>query len=303
MAHDKSRKLDATVARIQARWADLTTDPEVQAQRLERALASFRSALAVSPERPMAWNAYGRSLATANRRDEALASVERSLSLDPQFPATYLLGARIRPDVEILGLAAEQQVAHAASHQVALVALVLEPVQHFQRAGTDVGARNYVLGPGDSDGLQRSRVDIALIDHSIFACPLIAGGYNITALSSIQCSCRSLRLAVRTPASHAGNRGSIPLGSAISMRAVTRSLFRDLYPISLAATPLAGRRSPARILLAHAGKKTGKSGLPPLVATGSSRAGNAGWSVPDSGADRCASHRTAALRSNRQRSR
>ena len=49
---------------------------------------------------------------------------------------------------------------------------------------------------------------------------------------------RSLRLAVRTPASHVGNRGSSPLGSAISMpfrfsgaasRPISPSYFRDRF--------------------------------------------------------------------------
>jgi hypothetical protein len=47
------------------------------------------------------------------------------------------------------------------------------------------------------------------------------------------------------------------------MRVVTGSVFRYLYPISLAATTVAGQRSPARILLAHAGKKQENLACPP----------------------------------------
>ena len=87
------------LGRVQARWADLTEDPAARAARLERALASLRAAVSLSPGRPIAWNAYGSTLAIADRHEEALEAFERSRDLDPRFPETYLLGARIQDEL------------------------------------------------------------------------------------------------------------------------------------------------------------------------------------------------------------
>ena len=51
-------------------------------------------------------------------------------------------------DVEVLGPAAEQQVAHAAPHQVGEEPVVLQPVHDLQRVGVDVLAGHVVLGAG-----------------------------------------------------------------------------------------------------------------------------------------------------------
>mgnify|MGYP000884841574 CR=1 FL=1 len=53
-----------------------------------------------------------------------------------------LFGRGAGGDVEILGLASEQQVAHRAAHQIRLEARLVEPIQHPQRARTDVLAGN-----------------------------------------------------------------------------------------------------------------------------------------------------------------
>jgi tetratricopeptide (TPR) repeat protein len=87
------------LGRVQAHWADQTEDPAAREERIGRALANFRDALALSPGRTIAWNAYGSALAIAKRREEALASFEHSLALDPRFAETYLLGARIQAEL------------------------------------------------------------------------------------------------------------------------------------------------------------------------------------------------------------
>ena len=60
--------------------------------------------------------------------------------------APDLVRARVGPDVEILGLAAEQQVTHAAAHQIGRVPGVGQPVQHLERVGVDIRARDAMRG-------------------------------------------------------------------------------------------------------------------------------------------------------------
>src|SRR3546814_6539307 len=52
-------------------------------------------------------------------------------------------------DVEVLGMAADHQVAHGAADQEGLVAAFAQAVEHAQRIGTDVLARNRMLVPRD----------------------------------------------------------------------------------------------------------------------------------------------------------
>ncbi|MNV16331.1 hypothetical protein D3C71_1070870 [compost metagenome] len=56
-----------------------------------------------------------------------------------------LLGRGIGGHVEVLGVAADQQVAHGASHQVAGEPGITQPVQHAQGVGADVLAGDGVL--------------------------------------------------------------------------------------------------------------------------------------------------------------
>ncbi len=56
-----------------------------------------------------------------------------------------LVGMRAGGDVEVLGMQAEQQVAHRAADEESLEAGVPQPVQHLQRVGRDVRARDRVL--------------------------------------------------------------------------------------------------------------------------------------------------------------
>jgi hypothetical protein len=49
-------------------------------------------------------------------------------------------------DVEILGLAREHQVAHAASHQVGFVAGACQAIENLENVGVDIAARDGMLG-------------------------------------------------------------------------------------------------------------------------------------------------------------
>jgi hypothetical protein len=69
---------------------------------------------------------------------------------------------RIGRDVEILGLDVEQQIAHRAADQEALVAGILEAVENLERGRRDVGAGDVVLAAGVDPGLRRAGLDSGL---------------------------------------------------------------------------------------------------------------------------------------------
>ena len=54
---------------------------------------------------------------------------------------------RARADVEILGRAAEQQVAHAAAHEISGIAEIGKPIEYLDRVGVDIFAGNAMLRP------------------------------------------------------------------------------------------------------------------------------------------------------------
>ena len=58
----------------------------------------------------------------------------------------------VRPDVEILRLAAEQQVAHAAANEIGDVVVVLKPVQDAERVRIDVPPRDRMSLARDDHG-------------------------------------------------------------------------------------------------------------------------------------------------------
>ena len=66
---------------------------------------------------------------------------------DPAVPEQLLdlIRMRRRADVEVLGPAPEQEVANAAADQIGDVVGLPQPVEHFQRVGVDVAARERVL--------------------------------------------------------------------------------------------------------------------------------------------------------------
>jgi hypothetical protein len=56
----------------------------------------------------------------------------------------HLVGARARCEVEVLGLAAKHQVAHAAAHEVGRMAVPVEAANHFRGVRVDEPTRNRV---------------------------------------------------------------------------------------------------------------------------------------------------------------
>jgi len=60
---------------------------------------------------------------------------------------------RIRPDVEVLRPAAEDQVPDAAADEIRDVVVLLEPVQDAQRVRIDVTSRNRMALAGNNDRL------------------------------------------------------------------------------------------------------------------------------------------------------
>ena len=72
---------------------------------------------------------------------------------DPAVPEQPLdlVGVRRRADVEVLRTAAEQQIAHAAAHEVGDVVVLVETIENLQRVGIDMSARDRVFGARDDD--------------------------------------------------------------------------------------------------------------------------------------------------------
>lgn len=81
----------ANLARLYRSWADLSEDPAARQERLEQSVAMYDIAVRLSPNAAHLWNERGNALMAAGRAEEALASFEHSLSLDPLFDQTHLL--------------------------------------------------------------------------------------------------------------------------------------------------------------------------------------------------------------------
>jgi len=84
----------ANLARLYKEWAILTADRTTRFDRLRISIGHYQDSLELSSGRPKLWNEYGDTLARIEKYDQALASYEHSLSLDPSYYETYLLMAR-----------------------------------------------------------------------------------------------------------------------------------------------------------------------------------------------------------------
>ena len=58
---------------------------------------------------------------------------------------------RARADVEVLRAAAENQVAHAAAHEIGDMAVLLEPLQDAERVRVNVPSRDRMICARDND--------------------------------------------------------------------------------------------------------------------------------------------------------
>jgi hypothetical protein len=65
----------------------------------------------------------------------------------------HFLGGGIGRDVEILGLAAQQDVSYAAAHEVCFIARFVQAMQNFLGGFADNRAGDVVLVPGDFPSL------------------------------------------------------------------------------------------------------------------------------------------------------
>ncbi len=80
---------------------------------------------------------------------------------DPAVPKELLDLMRMRrcPDVEILRMAIQQEIADAPADQIRDVVMLVEPVKNFEGAGIDVSARDRV-GRTRDDGRLRHRTAV-----------------------------------------------------------------------------------------------------------------------------------------------
>ena len=67
--------------------------------------------------------------------------------------ALHLIGVRRCADVEILWGALEQQIAHAAAHQIRHMIELPQAVKNLQRVGVDVAAGDRMLAAGNYYGI------------------------------------------------------------------------------------------------------------------------------------------------------
>jgi tetratricopeptide (TPR) repeat protein len=84
----------ANLARLYRTWADLMAGDPVQRQEmLQKSIEMYDKAVMLSPNAAHLWNERGNALAAEGDDTQALASYEKSLSIDKLFDQTYLLMA------------------------------------------------------------------------------------------------------------------------------------------------------------------------------------------------------------------
>jgi predicted Zn-dependent protease len=86
----------ANLARLYRTWADLVAnDPAQRQEMLLKSIAMYDKAVMLSPNAAHLWNERGNAFAADGDDMEALASYEKSLSIDKLFDQTYLLLADV----------------------------------------------------------------------------------------------------------------------------------------------------------------------------------------------------------------
>jgi tetratricopeptide (TPR) repeat protein len=86
----------ANLARLYRTWADLVSnDPQQRQAMLDKSIAMYDKAVMLSPNAAHLWNERGNAFAADGDDTEALASYEKSLSIDKLFDQTYLLMADV----------------------------------------------------------------------------------------------------------------------------------------------------------------------------------------------------------------
>jgi tetratricopeptide (TPR) repeat protein len=86
----------ANLARLYRTWADLVaSDPAQRQEMLQKSIAMYDKAVMLSPNAAHLWNERGNAFAADGDDTQALASYEKSLSIDKLFDQTYLLMADV----------------------------------------------------------------------------------------------------------------------------------------------------------------------------------------------------------------
>jgi len=81
----------ANLARLYRTWAELlTADPAVRETMLDKSIAMYDKAVTLSPNAAHLWNERGNAFAAVGADEDALASFEKSLSIDQLFDQTYV---------------------------------------------------------------------------------------------------------------------------------------------------------------------------------------------------------------------
>jgi tetratricopeptide (TPR) repeat protein len=103
----------ANLGRLYKNWADLSTEPEKRAERLDQSISYYEQASTLSPQNTIVWN----ELATVylyqiGDMAKAWETIERSLGLDERFDQTHMIaGDAWLRETELVGqqLATKQQ--------------------------------------------------------------------------------------------------------------------------------------------------------------------------------------------------
>ncbi|HIC95117.1 TPA: tetratricopeptide repeat protein, partial [Candidatus Bipolaricaulota bacterium] len=80
----------ANLARLYQAWGQLAVDPQVRAEKLNRALEYYREATQLSPNAAHLYNEWGWTYFIMGDYDRALEKYQISLSLDQEFDQTYM---------------------------------------------------------------------------------------------------------------------------------------------------------------------------------------------------------------------
>lgn len=95
-----NRDLSANLGILHSQWSNMTGDPQIQIEELQRSLRHFDNALALSPTAAHLWNEKGAVLVKMGQLEEAEAVLLHSLSLDDRFEDTYAQLAKMYGNME-----------------------------------------------------------------------------------------------------------------------------------------------------------------------------------------------------------
>jgi tetratricopeptide (TPR) repeat protein len=97
----------ANLARLERRWADLSTDPAEKAKHAELSSQYYAQATSLSPHNAILWNEWALVELVRGNTDSAQQKLEQSIKLDDQFDQTFLLLGQLYLNKQDLSHAAE----------------------------------------------------------------------------------------------------------------------------------------------------------------------------------------------------